>query len=212
MSIQANITDSVRVAGLNLSESVQLDSDGASVQNVALAAAEQASAWIRNTATTGGVLTMGTGHTQTTAKVVDLYWKETINGKLVQKGRRGVILGTVAGDQVPVTASGAGDSLPAESTSLVITVADRVELDLEIAGDQVCLAAFSTKSEGAFSFTEVDLAEDFGRTICAGCVWKWYQGNSEVNPLAGKAITNVIVSQGSTTAGIAQVAVQYNNA
>lgn len=211
--IKSNIKDDVRVAGLTLAESVALDSDGVIAQDgIALPAAQQATGWVLSTSGLTGTLTMGTGHTLTTAGVVDLYWTETVNGKAVQKGRRGVVLGTVAGDQVPVTDSGAGDALPAESTSLVITVGERVTIDATFDGDLAVLAAFATVKAGAFSFTGVDLVEDFGRTLPAGTIWKWYLGNGEGNPFAGDDITNVIVSQGSTADSTGQVAVQYNNA
>ena len=213
MAITASITDSVRVAGLALSESVALAADAAIVHEVDLPAAQAASGWILDTAGLTGTLTMGTGHTLSTSDVVDLYWKETINKKPVQKGRRGVVLGTVSVDQVPVTNSGAGDALPTEVTGLVITVGARTTLDVDLDGDKVCLAAYTAPgAEGAVSFTEVDLVEDFGRTVCPGCIWKWYLGNSEVNPLAGLTLTNAIVSQGSTKATKGQLAVQYQNA
>ena len=196
MSFRVSMRVNNSMGGTSFTETVNQDVDALYLRKETLAVAEAGSMTGASVFTTTAATSIETGF------VVDLYWSG---------GVRYGMTATVAGQAITL-ASGAGDALPAESTSLVITVADRVELDVAIAGDQVCLASFSAISaECSASFTEVDLAEDFGRTVCAGCVWKWYQGNSEVNPLAGKAITNVIVSQGSTTAGSVQVAVQYNN-
>ena len=212
MNIKADVKDSVRVAGLAFSESVAINSDAAIVQDVDVPAAQQATSWILDTAGTTGTLTMGTGHTLQTGAVHDLFWNETVNGATVRKGRRAVVLGTVTGDSVPITSSGAGDALPTEATGLIITVGTRVELDTTVAGDTLQLIVIASKKVFSFSLTTVSLVEEFGRSPCAGCIWKWYNGNGEPNPVAGDDITNVIVSQGATEVATVQVALTYQNA
>ncbi len=212
MNIIATIKDTVAVAGLRLDESINILSDAAITQDVDVPAAQIASDWVLDTSGTTGTLTMGTGATIITSQVVDLHWNETVNGAVVRKGRRAVIVGTVSGDQVPLTASGVGDALPAEATGLVIAVGIRVELDVEVTGDTIQLIAIGSKQISAFSITEVDLAEQFGRSLCKGCIYKWYNGNGEPNPVVGDDITNIIVSQGSTTVAKVQIAVLYQNA
>lgn len=212
MNIKGNIKDSVDVAGLKFDESVVIKSDGAITQSVDVAAAQIATSWTLDTAGTTGTLIMGTGHTLLTAGVHDLFWNETVNGTSIRKGRRGVILGTVAGDSVPVTSSGAGDALPTDVTGLVISVGVRVEIDAVFAGDTVQLIALSCTQNFSFSLTEVGLSEEFGRSPQGKTIYKWYNGNGEPNPIAGDDITNCIVSNGGTKTAKVQLGVMYENA
>ena len=213
MNIQGNVKDSVGVTGLKFDESVAIFADAVISQNVTVPAAQLAADWVLDTGGLTGTLTMVTGHTLQTGDVVDLFWNETVNGATVRKGRRGMTLGTVATDSVPVlNTTGAGDALPTAVTGLVITVGERVEMDAVFAGNTAQLIVLSCPKNFSFSLTAVGLAEEFGRSPKGGSIYKWYNGNGEPNPVAGDDITNCIVSNGETVVAKVQLGVMYENA
>ena len=81
---------------------------------------------------------MATGHGITTGALVDVYWEGGV--------RYGVTVGTVNGQAVPLTDSGAGDVLPADETPIVIGLVTVIDTDFD--GDKAAmLAALTTNAD-----------------------------------------------------------------
>lgn len=70
-----------------------------------------------------GTLTMDTGHGITTGARLDLYWADG-DGAGTPGSRRGITVGTVSGNTVPIGAdnSGSGDNLPLVNTAITAMI------------------------------------------------------------------------------------------
>lgn len=110
MSVSITISESASVLGLNFPSRNTVTADGALVKSVTLAAAKIGQLTTRTDSNTG-ILTMASGHGITTAARLDLYW--------TGGSRRGITVGTVSGDSVPIS-GGAGYVLPTAATAVFI--------------------------------------------------------------------------------------------
>lgn len=192
-----NITKSVQFSGLGgtIRQSVTRSGDGGGIRQVAMPAGNAGTLSTR-TGDTEGVATLGGGHGITTGIEVDVHWTGGV--------RRGMTVGTVSGTSVPLTDSGSGDALPAQSTPIVVT--QRVSIDVEVVGDNVQLLAVNARyaSAGAGAPASVDFLDGGDSTIAAlrleGNVPREYDvaGGAD-NPFAGETIQSLKVSNGHAT-------------
>jgi hypothetical protein len=135
-----------------------------------------------------GSLTMAASHGIITGDTIDVYWSGG--------SRRGMTVGTVATNVVPID-GGTGDVLPAATTSITAQVV--TEEPLVFAGDDATgIVVYAEAKSIVRLFTAG--GEQFARHLEAGQVYIWSFGSGETNPVAGDAITELHVSQGSTTA------------
>ena len=191
-----NITGSV--GGISINSSISRTADGQISHQVALPAAKSGTLSTR-TSDTAGTLTLASGHGIVDADVVDLYW---------DGGRRyGVVVGTVAGDDVPIS-GGAGDVLPAQDTAITVRV--QQQIDTDFVGNLLEAIAALCNQRGHVAFyneTTLELAVD----LAAEELWWWLSGGTAANPLAGKTITHVVVTQASTSATTFRLGVLYDS-
>src|SRR5687768_15260880 len=110
------ISKNVQLAGKTFSESRTITAANEIATEVKPAAAKTGSLTTR-TSDTVGELTMTAGHLITTGARLDIYW--TVAG--VNGARRGVVVGTVVVNAVPIS-GGAGDVLPAAATAVTAMV------------------------------------------------------------------------------------------
>lgn len=153
------------------------------------------------TSDTQGTATLGAGHAITTGMEVDVYWTGGV--------RYGMTVGTVSGTSVPLTDSGAGDALPAQSTALVI--AQRVEITESIVGDNLqflaaLLAYPNDPNNSAAGRCHIE-SRDSGDSEISSTAFELSARESTdfdvaggaTNPWAGEAVAKLIASNSNTT-------------
>lgn len=143
-----------------------------------------------------GTLTMVTGHGITTGARLDIFWEEAG----VKGHRRGVVVGTVATNSVPIDL-GAGDNLPTNLTA--VTACVPTEEILLADGDTVQCIGVKSSRRGVVVFADSsDVELHFVATELEGASgggYQWYTGNGVTNPLAGDTIAKVFFSNGDST-------------
>lgn len=194
------INSNVSLAGISIQSLITREAAGQISQQVELPAGKAGTLTTR-TSDTVGEATLGTGHGIATGDVVDVSWNDGV--------RYGVTVGTVAGNVVPLTDSGAGDNLPVQGTDLVVSKQITINTDFD-GDDAVMFAVHSTKrshidfqDSGGASLEAVDLPTNE--------VWWWAEGTGEVNPLAGNAVDRVKVSNGTIEAATLKIGVLYES-
>jgi len=180
------------------SQAVQTAVENFSVKvkaNQAIAAAKTGSLTTR-TSVSAGTLTMDAGHGFATADVIDLFW---YNADGSFGARRGVTVGTVATNSVPIS-SGTGDDLPAVSTAIT-AMKPNVET-ISVVGDNIVVIEAFSDREGFVVFTDssdvVLLAIGF-RTRTNNA-YIWYAGGGATNPFAGDTVAKVKTSHNDSAA------------
>ncbi len=196
--MKANITETIKVGGLTLSEVTITEADFAIVQEVSVPAGKVSQLTTR-TNNTDGTITGPSGHGITTAQVVDLYW--------VGGCRRAVVVGTVASLAIPIS-GGSGDNLPTNMTA--VTISARASINVPATGDKVMGIFLSTPQRGSFSLNH-GAGAAVHKTIDTGKVWHWESGNGDTNPAAGVTLTTCNLSHDGTSTQKMKVVVLANN-
>lgn len=141
-----------------------------------------------------GTLTMTTGHGITTGQRLDIYW---VDGSGVPGHRRGVTVGTVSGDLVPIDL-GAGDNLPANLTNVTAQVPE--EDALVVTGNNVKSITVYTPKKGIVVFADGSNVElHFRHHPEGGTVYYWDLNNGDTNPLSGDSVAKLFFSNGDST-------------
>jgi hypothetical protein len=196
MSVQATIQDGVTAQGVTLSGSRSVSADAMINIDISVPAAKTGSLTARTDANTGSV-TATTGHGITDGMLVDVYWAAGC--------RRGMTVGTVATNVIPLD-GGSGDDLP--STSTVVTITQRTQVELLFAGNAAQVIAVSSAVRGQFSLQDVS-AEQLGGVVDK--IYKWDVDSGVANPVTGDSLTQIFLSQGdSAAAHRMKVVVLYN--
>lgn len=195
MGIRATGSRTFKIGGLTMSGGDNLLTDKGIEANPTpeIGPAKAGTLTTRTDANTG-TLTMSGGHGITTGQRLDLYW--AVAG--VRGYRRGITVGTVATNSVPIDL-GAGDDLPPAATAITAMV-PHVET-VTVTGDNINGIAFSS-SVGPFqvTLTAADgTTEQFTRRYDTNNAYGWVKGNGETNPLAGVTLGKVYYSHGDTT-------------
>lgn len=179
------ITMNADVGGVAMASTITRTADGHIGHSPTLPIALAGTLSTRST-DTAGTLTLGAGHGLVQTNIVDLYWAG---------GRRyDVVVGVVDGNNVPIS-GGSGDVLPTQTTA--ITTQQQTVIDTDFDADLLEMIAMCCANRGHASFYEtgaIALAVD----LPAGEVWEWHSGGSATNPLAGKTIDRVVVTQAAT--------------
>lgn len=141
---------------------------------------------------TEGTLTMDTGHGILTGDRLDLYWEGG--------SRRGITVGTVAGDSVPLTDSGAGDNLPAAETEITAMVPEEEAMVFE--GDDLLALVADLRARGTIVIAESDDTELLHIPFETGSneAFHWRQSSGVTNPLATESAAKVFISQAGSEA------------
>ncbi len=202
MSVNMTTSKGHSLGGISFSESLSLSADAEIAHDKSVPVAWAGLLGTRTSDTAGTITVTESAHLITTGARADLYWTGGC--------RRGIVVGTVAGESVPFT-GGSGDNLPAEDTA--ITVALPEELDLTVVGDNVVAIFLYFAGLGQAVFCDGSNVEKMAQSVGAGQVWDWNNTNGVTNPLTGDTPTKVFVSHNVTTAAqTIRVGVAYNNA
>jgi hypothetical protein len=144
-----------------------------------------------------GTLTCKVGHGINTGDKVDLYWVEAG----VNKRRRYVTVGVVAGQSVPIDL-GAGDNLPAAATAGITVSVCLVDGGLNLTGNNVVGIAVSNlaNERGIVNVLSAADAELDTRELASGETYTWDSGDGSTNPLAGDTVAKVVFSHSDPNA------------
>lgn len=182
-------------AGLNFNQTESIASSRAHRAVQTVTGAKTGNLTTR-TSDTVGELTMSAGHGITTAARLDLYWEEA--GQV--KCRVGVVVGTVAVNQVPIS-GGTGDNLPVDESAIVAKVPQTVDLDF-LGDDVIAWLASAGAATGAI-FAFIGAAESaLGNIILTKTgmqSWSLEQDRYNLaNRLAGDTVQKMYVSHNNT--------------
>lgn len=188
MSATARYVRTFEIGGKQFSETKSLSADKSQVIEKTLAAAKTGTLTTRTDANTGS-LTLAASHGVVDGDYLDVYWSGG--------ARRGMLVGTVATNVVPVD-GGDGDDLPTASTALTVMV--RQEEALHFAGDDLKALSFYCQAKATMVLAGSDDAEDWAQvTNTAGGIGGWSADTPDANPVAGDTIAKVFLSHGDST-------------
>ncbi|MBS3904800.1 MAG: hypothetical protein KGZ39_05695 [Simkania sp.] len=197
MAIDMTVRESISVAGKNFPASFTVSSEAVEVREVTLAGANAGTLSTRTDADTG-ILTLGDGHNITTAAEVDIYW--------ATGSRRGVTVGTVSVNSVPVD-GGSGDDFPDADTAITVMIVD-VE-DLVLTGDNVVAFTAYAPVQATFVLLDGMDAELYAIVLPVGRTAAIWDGTS-TNPLATFSVATLKLSHASTASQTIRIAVLFN--
>jgi len=193
MTVSATVQKTRSLGGKAYNESRTLTNDGQVGKEVSVPAAKTGNLTTRTDANTGE-LTMAASHGITTGARIAIFW--TVGG--VPGCRRGVTVGTVATNAVPID-NGYGDDLPADESA--ITACVEVEEAIAIDGDNYNALFAYGDAQGSISLCGADGVEDFGHHFPLGQQsYEWYTNCGVANPIVGDVITKVFFANGSSAA------------
>lgn len=203
----AYITRAIQIDGVVVRESQTIDSDNAQKTSPTVAAAKTGALTTRTNDTTG-TLTMDSGHGFTTADLIDLYWSGGSRTK--------VIVGTVAGDDIPIS-GGSGDNLPADETAITAMEISIHSEDQAFDGDNITVISISSPvpacahlvaSDGTtYHFSTRLVADDASPPKY---VYLWDNLSGVTNPVVGDDIAKIYLSHGSTSEQVIRVIIHKN--
>jgi hypothetical protein len=181
------IVSQASLAGVSFSATTTRTADipVAYAPDTPLAAAGVGQLTTRTDANTG-VLTMTAGHGIVTGKV-DVYWAAGI-----RYGMDAVVtVNSIAID------GGASDDLPNNLTA--VTVGQQVSVDLpDFDGDLLEMLAVKLQRRGHVQFQEAAAVNALAREQAANEVYAWAADAGVTNPLSGKVVVLVVVSNGDS--------------
>lgn len=136
---------------------------------------------------------------------VDAYWD--IGG--VKGHRRGMTVGVIAGNVVPID-GGAGDDLPADESPIIL--ARSYEYDFRVDGNDLVGLVFYGDARSIFVLAIADGTEQYAIHFPDLAQAKaWWAASGDVNPVAGDVIAKLFMSHADTAAAKAlRVGAAYN--
>lgn len=195
---EARVTSSGYIGNMSVASTIYRAASGGITQELTLPAAKSGTLSAR-TNDSEGTLTLEAGHGIETGDVIDVYW----DGGM----RRNVDVGTVAGNDVPIS-GGAGDVLPAQDTAL--TAFRQQEIDTDFDGDLLEVLAALLGKRGRVAFHSAG-GEQLSIDLVASEMWSWFSNRGVANPLAGVAVTHVIVTQAEISPAQFALGVLYDS-
>lgn len=195
MAFEIRVRESTSLGGRSASSQTTISGEGLASKEITVAAAKVGALTTRTDDETG-TLTMNSGHGITTGAIIDLYWSGG--------SRRGILVGTVSVNSVPIGAddSGAGDVLPADETA--ITACVRTEEALAVVGNNVVAIEYYSTKRGTIVLadsSDVELAATIdGLGLNQERSQLWYESRNATNPLSGDTVAKVFFSNGDSTA------------
>jgi hypothetical protein len=202
MSMAFSARKSLAVGGKTIAVSITTTADATVVEEKSVAAGFPGELTTRGGNTEGTVtVTDGSAHTLTNGCRVDLYWT---GGK-----RRGATVGTISGDEVPFT-GGSGNNLPSQSESITICLCE--EMPLALSADLIQALAVGAAENAQVVFCASNEAELLALSVGAGASYDWFDGDGNLNPMAGDTIGKVYMTHDGAAAAVVKVGLVYNNA
>lgn len=194
MSVSITYGVSVSGGGISMQSSI-VRTGSASIGLAEVLPAAKTGTLSTRTDDTDGELTMSAGHGITTGSLIDLYWDGGV--------RYGVVVGTVAGNAVPIS-GGAGDDLPLSATAITATL--RTIANLLIDGDNVGLIAFELQTTdrqlrvpGRITFRDASDAAVAQLDVVSNVPRVFDFEGGATNILTGNPITSIVASTGGSS-------------
>lgn len=152
-------------------------------------------------AITAGSITITGAHTITDGNLLDVYWLESS----VQKSRRLCVVGTVAGQVVPVS-GGTGDTLPTGGTAVQCMVPRSQAFVVTGTNVQGLVASVKTNTTdnsvgpaaAIFNFCTAGPVEHFPVSVLRGQGYEWNADEGTANPITGDSIVSYYCSHNDT--------------
>lgn len=189
MSFDLTVLKQFALAGKNFSHQQTLSKGGMEGVEQLIPVAQAGTLSTRTDANTG-ILTMDSeDHGIETGNKIDLYWDGG--------SRRGVTVGTVDGDSVPIDL-GAGDNLPDEDTVVQAAVVQVYEVSIN-GDDVVALVAAADSSKCTIVLMSGgDAAEELAIVLAANGAYGWTTSDGD-NPIDGDSIDAVHMTIADTS-------------
>lgn len=192
-----DITSTINVGATQMTSALSRSATSEIAHVVELPAAIAGTLSTRTDADTG-ILTLASGHGITVADTVNVFWSGGI--------RYGMEVTNVDGDAVTVD-GGAGDDFPVVDT--VVTAAPQITVDTDWVGDNTELFAVVCTKRSHVDVREAAVSA-VARELVAHEAWTWADDTGATNPVAGKTIAEILVSNGEAAAGECRIGVLYN--
>ena len=196
------ISSSIAVGGISFSATVTRQAEGQVSHVVELAAgfAGQISA--------AGVDNLATGHGIEIGDVIDVHWDDPTDG--THKCRRGLEVDASDTNDIEFdeTPAGEGDALPAVGTDVVVSVQSVVNTDWD--GDDLEMIAVKSTQRASADFRDA-AASLHSLKLPAGETWSWASEQGFANPFTGNPVTEIRLSNGSTSAATFYVGLLYQS-
>ena len=186
------------IGGASIAATILRTASGQINHDVQLPAAKAGTLTTRTSANEG-TITLSAGHGIMTGQIVDLYWD---GGR-----KRNAVVGTVAGNDVPVTGDD-GDALPDQGSA--IRVAPQAVIDTDFVGNLVELIGVLCSRRGRLQFDEESF-QALTVDLVANEPWFWASGGTAANPLGDKVVIGCMASQDHTVATGLKFGVLYNS-
>jgi hypothetical protein len=188
----AQVGISVSGAGVSISKSSLIETDGADGREVTLPVAHAVASWVKTDAdTAAGELTAGHGQTDGT---YDVYWD----------GGERLGVAVVFTDDAIALEGGAGTDFPASATTSVV-ICEQVAIAMAIDGDEAELVAIcleysdpAAESLGNLDFQSAAPASVETVDLVANVAQLWL-GSIAQTKFTGNPITTVLASHNNTT-------------
>lgn len=188
MSVSAKLARSFQIGGKSFAQATNFSAGTGLIKEISISAAQVGTLTTRTDNNTGVVTITGTNLISTGARV-DIFWSGG--------SRRGMTVGTVSGQSVPIDL-GAGDNLPSASTALQVSVATSYEMVFD--GDDITAFGMWSQEEGQFTFCDASVVEIFSVQLEAGVAYVWDDNSSLTNPFGSGAVAAVYMTHLNTAA------------
>lgn len=197
----ATISQSISVGGIAFSSQLTREAEGGISQVVDLPAG------VAGAISAAGVDGLATGHGIAGSAVIDVHWADPTDGS--HKCRRGITVDTTATNAITFdeTPAGAGDSLPAEDTAVVVSVQTPVTLAVD--GDDIVTIAVRGQYAAIADFRTAE-ASLLAQKLIASEAWMYISGQG-ANPLTGDPIASLVLSNNSTYINRIHLGILYDS-
>lgn len=165
-------------------------------------------AGIAGTLASNGVDNLPTGHYFVQGDRFDIHWTDPIDGS--HKARWGFDVGLKHPNDIVFNPDfeGEGDSLPAVGTSCVAT--KWLVIPIIVNNDFMKMVALKTTRNALITFRNLQAENLWSWKLTKNGGWMWSEGMGLVSPLDGIFFESIVVTNGSTMAGVATFAFHYN--
>ena len=182
----AKIASALQIGGIAINSVISRTDEGQAGQEVTLPAASGGTLTTRTDDDTG-VITLTAGHDIVTGKV-DVYWADG-----VAYGMDAVV--TVNSCTIDL---GAGDNLPDAET--VVTVANQVDINIEIVGDDLIVLALQSSLRSSVDLHDSGSSSLLALELLAAEAYTWATNGNVTNPVAGDVVDSIQASNGDSSA------------
>jgi len=182
---QASINVVANVLGQTVPVQISRAQDGAGQWSPTVAAGKASTSWTKTDNDTG-TAALATGHGIVTSDKVDVFWSG---------GRRYGMTAAVSGDNVTVDL-GAGDSLPASGTAVVVV--KRQVVNAAFDPDDMTVLLVTTTRRASVVFVDAGGAVLLALDLAAGECCLWWVNSGLARPMAGNPVSAIHVGNGDS--------------